>query len=191
MSREVANELDEFITDSVRNTLVGLPLDLGAINIARGRSEGIPSLNVARRQFFAATRDAALKPYDELVRVRPQPEAPGVAGQLRRGLRHRPDDHQRDDAWRASAPRPTIVVAGRTGVHVRPGGDQRPRQRRLLGRRPGRAPGGLRRPARLDVQLRVREAAREPAGRRPLLLPAAHRRPELPVPARRQLASPS
>jgi beta-lactam-binding protein with PASTA domain len=63
LTREVANELDEFVTDSVRNTLVGLPLDLPAINIARGRSEGIPSLNNARKQFFNATRDAAVKPY--------------------------------------------------------------------------------------------------------------------------------
>ncbi|NUR54484.1 MAG: heme peroxidase, partial [Acidobacteria bacterium] len=63
LSREVGNELDEFITESVRNQLLGLPLDLGAINLARGRSEGIPSLNVARKQFFAATKDAALKPY--------------------------------------------------------------------------------------------------------------------------------
>ena len=63
LSRQVGNELDEFVVDSVRNTLVGLPLDLPAINIARGRSEGIPPLNVARRQFFAATHDAALAPY--------------------------------------------------------------------------------------------------------------------------------
>src|SRR5207237_5742420 len=55
--------LDEFVTSSVRNTLVGLPLDLPAINIARGRSEGIPGLNVARQQFFTATRDSALMPY--------------------------------------------------------------------------------------------------------------------------------
>jgi Ca2+-binding RTX toxin-like protein len=34
-----------------------------AINIARGRSEGIPSLNNARRQIFAATRNSALTPY--------------------------------------------------------------------------------------------------------------------------------
>ncbi|HET9594381.1 MAG TPA: peroxidase family protein [Anaeromyxobacteraceae bacterium] len=61
--RQVGNELDEFVTSSVRNTLVGLPLDLAAINIARGRSEGIPPLNVARQQFFAATKDAALQPY--------------------------------------------------------------------------------------------------------------------------------
>jgi beta-lactam-binding protein with PASTA domain/Ca2+-binding RTX toxin-like protein len=63
LSREVGNELDEFVVDSVRNTLVGLPLDLAAINIARGRSEGIPPLNVARRQFFTATRDTAVRPY--------------------------------------------------------------------------------------------------------------------------------
>jgi len=63
LSQQVGNELDEFVVDSVRNTLVGLPLDLPAINLARGRSEGIPPLNVARRQFFTATRDAAVAPY--------------------------------------------------------------------------------------------------------------------------------
>ena len=59
----MGNELDEFIVDSVRNTLVGLPLDLAAINIARGRSEGIPSLNNARKQFYLATRNSAVAPY--------------------------------------------------------------------------------------------------------------------------------
>src|SRR5262249_28960297 len=56
-------ELDEFVTSSVRNPLVGLPLDLPAINIARGRSEGIPGLNEARKQLFARTHDSALRPY--------------------------------------------------------------------------------------------------------------------------------
>jgi beta-lactam-binding protein with PASTA domain len=63
LSKQVGNELDEFVTSSVRNTLVGLPLDLPAINIARGRSEGIPGLNQARKQLFASTRNSALKPY--------------------------------------------------------------------------------------------------------------------------------
>jgi Ca2+-binding RTX toxin-like protein len=63
LSRQIGNELDEFVTSSVRNTLVGLPLDLPAINLARGRSEGIPPLNLARAQFFAATHDAAVQPY--------------------------------------------------------------------------------------------------------------------------------
>jgi beta-lactam-binding protein with PASTA domain len=61
--KQVGNELDEFVTSSVRNTLVGLPLDLPAINIARGRSEGIPGLNSARRQLFALTKNSALTPY--------------------------------------------------------------------------------------------------------------------------------
>ena len=47
----------------MRNTLVGLPLDLPAINIARSRSEGIPRLNEVRSQLFAGTQDAALLPY--------------------------------------------------------------------------------------------------------------------------------
>src|SRR5207244_5708134 len=63
LTKQVGNELDEFVTSSVRNTLVGLPLDLPAINIARGRSEGIPSLNSARRQLFGLTKSSALTPY--------------------------------------------------------------------------------------------------------------------------------
>src|SRR3954471_13847731 len=60
---QVGNELDEFVTSSVRNTLLGLPLDRPAINIARGRSEGIPPLNEVRRQLFEQTKDASLTPY--------------------------------------------------------------------------------------------------------------------------------
>src|SRR3954467_2982000 len=63
VTRQIGNELDEFVTSSVRNPLVGQPLDLPAINIARGRSEGVPGLNQARQQFFARTRDAAVRPY--------------------------------------------------------------------------------------------------------------------------------
>jgi len=63
--KQVGNELDEFVTSSVRNSLVGLPLDLPAINIARGRSEGIPSLNNARRQLFGQTKSSALTPYQD------------------------------------------------------------------------------------------------------------------------------
>ncbi|MGF6691720.1 Ca2+-binding RTX toxin-like protein [Metapseudomonas resinovorans] len=63
MTRQVGNEIDEFITGALRNNLVGLPLDLAAINIARGRDTGVPSLNHAREQFFEMTNDANLKPY--------------------------------------------------------------------------------------------------------------------------------
>jgi len=63
LSLTVGNEIDEFVTSSVRNTLVGLPQDLAAINLARGRSEGIPPLNEVRRQLFEQTKDASLQPY--------------------------------------------------------------------------------------------------------------------------------
>src|SRR5680860_596807 len=64
MTRQVGNEIDEFVTEALRNNLVGLPLDLPAINIARGRETGVPSLNAARRDFFDATGDSQLQPYD-------------------------------------------------------------------------------------------------------------------------------
>ena len=63
LTRTVGNEIDEFVTEALRNNLVGLPLDLAAINLARGRDTGIPSLNAARSQFFAMTGDSQLTPY--------------------------------------------------------------------------------------------------------------------------------
>lgn len=63
MSDQVGNELDEFVTDTLRSNLLGLPLDLAAINMARARETGIPSLNNLRKQIFNATNDGQLKPY--------------------------------------------------------------------------------------------------------------------------------
>lgn len=64
MTRQVGNEIDEFITSALRNNLLGLPLDLATINLARGRDVGVPSLNEARRTFFEMTnQDALLTPY--------------------------------------------------------------------------------------------------------------------------------
>ncbi len=63
MTRETGASIDEFITSALRDNLVGLPLDLAALNIARGRETGVPSLNAAREQFYAATGSEALKPY--------------------------------------------------------------------------------------------------------------------------------
>lgn len=65
MTRQVGNEIDEFVTGALRNNLLGLPLDLATINLARGRDTGVPSLNAARREFYEATgQDARLKPYE-------------------------------------------------------------------------------------------------------------------------------
>ncbi|MBI5068408.1 MAG: choice-of-anchor D domain-containing protein [Deltaproteobacteria bacterium] len=63
MALQVGNELDEFVTEALRNRLLGLPLDLATINLARGRSEGIPTLNAARRGFHGMTGNSALAPY--------------------------------------------------------------------------------------------------------------------------------
>lgn len=68
MTRQVGNEIDEFVTGALRNNLLGLPLDLATINLARGRDTGVPSLNAARREFYDATNNAAeLRPYDSWV----------------------------------------------------------------------------------------------------------------------------
>jgi Ca2+-binding RTX toxin-like protein len=64
MSAQHANEIDEFVTDVLRNQLVGIPLDLAALNIARGRDTGMPTLNQARAQFQEmASGDTLLRPY--------------------------------------------------------------------------------------------------------------------------------
>ncbi len=60
---QTGNEIDEFVTETLRNNLVGLPLDLPALNIARARDNGIPPLNEERRQIFAQTNDGQLEPY--------------------------------------------------------------------------------------------------------------------------------
>ncbi|MGK9053684.1 peroxidase family protein [Neorhizobium petrolearium] len=68
MTNQVGNEIDEFVTHVLRNQLVGIPLDLAAINIARGRDTGIPSLNEARALFKeAANGDTQLDPYKSWV----------------------------------------------------------------------------------------------------------------------------
>jgi Ca2+-binding RTX toxin-like protein len=48
MSHQQMNEVDEFITPALNQGLLGLPLDLAAMNIARGRDFGIPNLNEFR-----------------------------------------------------------------------------------------------------------------------------------------------
>ena len=62
-STRSATEIDEFVTGSLRNNLLGLPLDLAALNIARGRDTGVAPLNLVRNQLFSQTGEASLKPY--------------------------------------------------------------------------------------------------------------------------------
>ena len=63
VTRTVGNQIDEFVTEALRNNLLGTPLDLAVLNIARGRDTGIPSLNESRREFYADISDPDLKPY--------------------------------------------------------------------------------------------------------------------------------
>lgn len=64
MTKQVGNEVDEFVTEALRNNLLGLPLDLPTINITRGRDTGMPGLNDARRMFFDDVGHPSLAPYE-------------------------------------------------------------------------------------------------------------------------------
>src|SRR4029434_3457253 len=63
VTRSIGNEIDELVTEALRNNLLGLPLDLPAINLARGRDAGIPTLNAVRLTIYTHTGDSQLKPY--------------------------------------------------------------------------------------------------------------------------------
>jgi Ca2+-binding RTX toxin-like protein len=60
---QTGNEIDEFVTETLRNNLLGLPLDLPTLNMSRARESGIPPLNNLRRQLLAQTNDGQLAPY--------------------------------------------------------------------------------------------------------------------------------
>ena len=63
LTRDVGNEIDEFIVPALQSNLLGLPLDLPALNMARGRETGIPSLNETRAQLYNDFGIVDLKPY--------------------------------------------------------------------------------------------------------------------------------
>jgi Ca2+-binding RTX toxin-like protein len=64
-SDQTGNELDEFVTETLRNNLLGLPLDLPTINMTRAREAGVPPLNEVRRQIHNQTNDAQMAPYTD------------------------------------------------------------------------------------------------------------------------------
>jgi len=67
MTDQVGNELDEFVTEALRNNLLGLPLDLATLNLARAREAGVPSLNNLRKDLYRKTGESSLKPYSNWV----------------------------------------------------------------------------------------------------------------------------
>ena len=87
MTRQAGNEIDEFVVEALRNQLLGLPLDLAALNIARGRETGIPSFNDVRASFYEATGQDQAQTVCQLARLRPEPEEPALDRQFHRGLR--------------------------------------------------------------------------------------------------------
>jgi len=64
MTRQPGQEIDEFVTEALRNNLLGLPLDLPTINLARARDAGVPSLNAARSTFYAESNNTQVAPYE-------------------------------------------------------------------------------------------------------------------------------
>ncbi|MEB3265959.1 MAG: peroxidase family protein, partial [Cyanobacteriota bacterium] len=63
MTRQVGNEIDEWMTPTLRNNLVGQKLDLAMLNIIRGRDSGVPSWNDTRAALYSQTGMSTLKPY--------------------------------------------------------------------------------------------------------------------------------
>jgi len=51
-SQAVGNGIDIWVTDALRNNLVGLPLDLATLNIVRGRDAGLMTLNQVRADLY-------------------------------------------------------------------------------------------------------------------------------------------
>src|SRR4051794_1078069 len=62
-SDQAGNEIDEFVTETLRNNLLGLPMDLAAINMTRAREAGVPPLNQVRNQISDLTNDPSVAPY--------------------------------------------------------------------------------------------------------------------------------
>ena len=69
--RTYGNEVDEFVTPALQQSLLGQPLDLASINIARGRDVGLPTHNELRQQIYDgllqytnnSSNSSALAPY--------------------------------------------------------------------------------------------------------------------------------
>ncbi len=110
MTRQVGNELDEFVTDALRNELLGLPLDLASLNLARARDTGLPRPERGTALVLRGVRQLRARPVRELGGLLVQPQAPEVTQQLHRCVRDSPDHHRRDD------PRRQAGRSGRPGL---------------------------------------------------------------------------
>ena len=146
VTRQVGNEIDEFVTEALRNNLLGLPLDLPTINLARGRDTGVPTLNAGTRANSTPDRRQPTQALHELGRFRAHlkhreslvnfiaaygthvsiTSATTTARQARGGLRSVYGGRPRGAGRRATSP--TCTGAGRrlrflNGAAPRPGVD--------------------------------------------------------------------
>ena len=158
---QTGNGIDEFVDDTLRNQLLGQPLDLATLNMARARETGTPPLQTVRAWFHDRTGDPALRPYEDWADFEAGLKHPRLAGQLRRGLRragerHGPAEDGRRAAYRGRRPDRPARVHGRKH---RPGPD------RLLGRRARGGGDAVRRHAGQHLQPGLRAHAGEPAER--------------------------
>ena len=93
LTRTLGNEVDEFVTPALQQSLLGQPLDLATINIARGRDVGLPTWNEFREQIYDQliqntnnTNGSALAPYTNWADVFDHLKNPLTRRQLDRRL---------------------------------------------------------------------------------------------------------
>ena len=216
-SDQVGNELDEFVTETLRNNLLGLPLDLPTLNLTRAREAGVPPLNDVRRQIHAETNDAQLAPYTswaDFGQHLKHPESlinfvaaygthPTIRDSGPDGILGNADDVTTIAAKRAAAraivdPLPTDTPPADAADFMFSNGPVWASDANGVTNtgldKVDLWVGGLAEVTNLfggllgtHVQLRLPESAREAAGRRPALLPGPHPGPEPARPARGQL----
>ncbi len=69
LTNQVGNEIDEWVTDTLRNHLVGQKLDLATANIVRGRDSGVASWNDTRASLYQQASLVSLAPYQSWYEV--------------------------------------------------------------------------------------------------------------------------
>ena len=204
MTRQVGNEIDEFVTEALRNNLLGLPLDLARDqHRARPRHRRSVPERGAARVLSTMTGDSQLKPYTSWVDFVQHLKHPESLVNFIAAYGTHATITRRDHARGQARARPTALVFG---------GDGAPADRLDFLNSTGAwasGPNGITTTGLDNVDLWIgglaeekmpfggmlgstfnfvfEDAAREAAGRRPLLLPGAHRRPQLPHRAGEQL----
>ena len=185
-TRQVGNEIDEFITEALRNNLLGLPLDLAAINIDARPQRGHPGAERGSPRLLRRVRGLGAcgptRTGSSSARAIKHPES--LVNFIAAYGIHPTLDAATTLADRRLAAEPLAVDPA---FLTAPAADSRRRADRPLGGRPGREAEPVRRPPRLDLQLGVRDTARGAAERRPVLLPRTPGRPEPALPARGEL----